>query len=325
MKKLCLFLCLLVSQLSHTGDMLDLDLEEMMDLNVSSMSIMKGDVPRKGTWTLSYDYGYRELQGLRDGTSPVSNASVLTTYQNTPLWIHKQRHSLSVLYGTTEKLAFSASLPYVVQRMKIQDTAGLQSEFLSSGIGDLLFSANYALTQQPPHQLTVNLGLSVPTGSINQKSGYPMQLGSGSYDLVPTLTYIGDFDPWGWAIQASGKLPTKKNSNEYRLGNEWQGTVMVMRAWNEWFTNLLFITAEWNGRVHGSDPLMNTTSVPTSDPAAQGGRKVTAHLDFNFFIDRETGSDHLLSIGFTSPIHQSLNGPQLKERWSGTASWSCMF
>ncbi len=80
----------------------------------------------------------------------------------------------------------------------------------TSGIGDTRFDVMY----QENHQLTTNFGLSLPTGSIDEKitmtmngtnfstgapmstvvngpmqAPYSMQLGSDTYDLIPAITY----------------------------------------------------------------------------------------------------------------------------------------
>ena len=66
------------------------------------------------------------------------------------------------------------------------------------------------------HHLHANVGLSFPTGSINERDKnpmsmgnnvrlpYPMQNGSGTYDFLPGLTYIGKQEVWSWGAQASG-------------------------------------------------------------------------------------------------------------------------
>lgn len=63
------------------------------------------------------------------------------------------------------------------------------------------------------HCLHFNAGLSLPTGSIdkqdatpmgpNSKLPYPVQLGSGTYDLLPGLTYNGQDRDLSWGAQSS--------------------------------------------------------------------------------------------------------------------------
>ena len=62
------------------------------------------------------------------------------------------------------------------------------------------------------HKLHLNAGLSLPTGDIDEEDDvlaptgmrptlrlpYAMQLGTGTWDLLPGLTYNGNHHQWGW-------------------------------------------------------------------------------------------------------------------------------
>ena len=54
----------------------------------------------------------------------------------------------------------------------------------------------------PMHQIHLNAGISLPTGSIDVEDQgllpYPMQLGSGIYDLLPGITYNGQAHQFSW-------------------------------------------------------------------------------------------------------------------------------
>ena len=64
----------------------------------------------------------------------------------------------------------------------------------TGGLGDTEVRGTYKINDV----LTASLGLSLPTGSVSEevtsmsktfRAPYDMQLGSGSYDLKPALTY----------------------------------------------------------------------------------------------------------------------------------------
>ena len=57
----------------------------------------------------------------------------------------------------------------------------------------------------------LSLGLSAPTGSIDEKSGantvgYGMQLGSGTWDFHPAITYLGQTENYSYGAQLGGVL-----------------------------------------------------------------------------------------------------------------------
>ena len=65
----------------------------------------------------------------------------------------------------------------------------------SNGICDLKIAGLYDLAQwDSGRRIHLNIGLSVPTGSIDEKKsdgsilGYGMQLGSGTWDFRPAIT-----------------------------------------------------------------------------------------------------------------------------------------
>ena len=83
----------------------------------------------------------------------------------------------------------------------------------------------------PMHQVVFYGGVSIPTGSTdvsdntpskqNAKLGYTMQLGSGTTDLNPALTYMGKWERVFWGAQVSGVLRFYDNRNHYHWGNRY--------------------------------------------------------------------------------------------------------
>ncbi|GAB6141041.1 hypothetical protein JCM14076_17700 [Methylosoma difficile] len=110
----------------------------------------------------------------------------------------------------------------------------------TAGIGDTGVYALFKLFNHPTHHLKMGLGFSAPTGSINEKmqgkvgdSGsserqflhYGMQLGSGTWDLKPSITYTGQLDEWSWGAQLNGtKRLQDRNDSGYALGDIFQFT-----------------------------------------------------------------------------------------------------
>ena len=107
----------------------------------------------------------------------------------------------------------------------------------SQGLGDIPVKANYVFHRLDndwgSHEIIGTLGLSFPTGSINEKDvlptsagvavqlPYPMQLGSGTYDPMLGFTYLGvSPGAWSWGAQVSSILRLHDNDNDYRLGHE---------------------------------------------------------------------------------------------------------
>ena len=66
-----------------------------------------------------------------------------------------------------------------------------------------------------------------------------MQLGSGTYDLLPGLTYLGQSDEWSWGVQTIETLRLGRNDEGYTLGDNLMATGWVARKWTGVFSTSL--------------------------------------------------------------------------------------
>ena len=114
----------------------------------------------------------------------------------------------------------------------------------ADGIGDIRISGLYRLPDRGGHTVHLSAGLSLPTGSIDerdatpmgpdQKLPYPMQLGSGTWDLFGGITYRSMSGPWQWGGQADGLFRLGENENDYTLGNRFHLTGWLGRKLLPW-------------------------------------------------------------------------------------------
>ena len=136
------------------------------------------------------------------------------------------------MYAPTDKLTLMAMLPYVEMSMGELHRDGTRSTERSEGIGDLELRGLYSLyaAKDLRHRILANFGVGFPTGSINQRDAegmrmeYPMQIGSGTFSLLPGFTYLGQALPWGWAADFNSTVRLGRNDNGYRLGNRYQSS-----------------------------------------------------------------------------------------------------
>ena len=100
------------------------------------------------------------------------------------------------------------------------------------GISDLKIGGLYDLARwEDGRRAHLSLGLSAPTGSIDEKSGwkivgYGMQLGSGTWDFHPAITYLGQTENYSYGAQLGGILRIGDNDQGYTLGNRVEATVV---------------------------------------------------------------------------------------------------
>ena len=195
----------------------------------------------------------------------------------------------------------------------------------------LYHSSTGAEMHRVQHTLQLNLGLSLPTGSVdergdtpvgpNQKLPYPMQLGSGTFDPLLGLIYLNKQENWSLGGQANTVLRFGKNDEGYRLGNEYVAAAWVAYSLGTRASISLRLEGRAWGNIHGEDGELNKTMVPTARPDLRSGESIDALLGINLIQPDGTLSGHRLSAEFGLPVYQHLDGPQLEASYRFTLSW----
>ncbi len=188
------------------------------------------------------------------------------------------------------------------------------------------------------HRVHLNAGLSLPTGSIDEEDDvlaptgarptlrlpYPMQLGSGTFDLMPGVTYKGRSGSFGWGAQYMGTIRLGDNDEGYSLGDVHQATGWASYSWHPAVSASFRLTGRTQDSIDGIDPRI-VAPVQTADPAFQGGDRVDLGFGLNFSGQSGTMRGLRAAVEFGLPVHQDLNGPQMKADWSLTAGVRYMF
>ncbi len=161
------------------------------------------------------------------------------------------------------------------------------------------------------HRLHFNAGLNLPTGTITARDTtpmgpgqllpYPMQLGSGTLDLRPGLTYAGDSEDWSWGAQVMGTVRLGTNKRGYTLGNEGELSVWGAHRWNDSVSTSVRLRGLTRGDISGRDPALNPRLIPTADPTIQAGSRLDILLGVNLL----TAGQHRLGIEGGVPLAQS--------------------
>jgi hypothetical protein len=273
-----------------------------------------------------------------------------------------------VMYGVTNELTLMAMLNYRANNMNmfmdmgnipvapglIPSSANLHnvlpftSPMATAGVGDTEVDAIYKFYDDRTYgSLVGTLGLSIPTGSTTQnitmmgftfRAPYDMQLGSGTPDLKPALTYnwISDDVRWnlgatvsgivhmgihdGWAFGDSFKLSSWV---QYDLAQDVGAPIVT------WFRMTFTDTARISGRdlkidclQVSCDPsnIFDVASMPDADPHNYGGQVANAFVGAYYRYN---------NIGFGLegglPVYQNLNGLQMKNSWQITGAFQTMF
>lgn len=335
---------------SPPTDLTELDIEEILALH-----IRQGDLPTQQPrrWSIGYRLVFARFDGNRDGTDDLSVEDVIwdrdggetrTTdnFPVVPLEINQQAHMFEIGYDMGRSLSLNLLIPFIHQSTDHCSIITGFEDFIisSSGIGDIRLSASRPAWQAERQVIVLNLGLSLPLGSIDEigrtprdanrdtQLPYTMQIGSGTFDLMPGIVYSGGADRLKWGAQARATMRLGETDRDYTLGNRLSASGWVQKPMKSGIEPLVRLTLQKWGRIEGRDTDLQIDALPVSpfpaavtDPSKFGGTKLHASVGSAISLDEGFLAGHTLQIEMGLPVYQHLNGPQPKEVYRLSAGW----
>ena len=328
-------------------------LAECNEMNADEMGMMSSCLMPFGTmtgeagkWMVGYQFMHDKMDGSLVGADEISISQILKQFPNAPTDMTMDMHMWMVMYVPTERLTLSAMIPYIRKEMNNVSADGSRFVMRANGVGDLELRPAYLIwqTADKRHQLLLNGGIGVPTGSIDEEMDgfrldYCMQPGSGTVSLLPGLTYLGQTTTWSWGADFKATVRLGRNDHSYRFGNRYESRAWVTRQLTSWLTISTGVNGAVWETIQGADPDFDPMMAQTTDPNLQGGKRLDASFGLTFcpmpcchggrpccstalttFLDGQ----QLFVEGWV-PIIQSLDGPQLQNGWSINVGWQWMF
>lgn len=324
------------------------------------IGVMGDHLHKKGEYMFSYRYMRMDMEGNRIGTDSVSPQTIVTTQPNrffgtpgqpptlrvVPTEMTMDMHMFGMMFAPSDNVTLMFMLPFVEKSMDhITFAGGMGTSILggftteSEGLGDPRVTALVRLWDRGHHHLHANLGLSLPAGSITQtgrvlapngmmptlRLPYAMQLGTGTFDALPGLTYTGRRNDLSWGLQYRASIPLEdENDQGYRWGDKHGLTGWLAYEWAPWISTSLRADAVTQDAIHGIDPRI-VAPVQTADPDNYGGDRVDLALGVNLVGQRGLLRGHRLAFEIAVPVYQDLNGPQMETDIVATVGWQKAF
>jgi len=320
------------------------------------VSIMGDHLHAKGDWMVSYRFMRMQMDGNRIGTDEVSPEEIVSTVANrfgappnlrvVPTEMTMDMHMFGAMYGVTDWLTLMGMAMYKDNEMDhvtFQGMAGTTRlgtfETESKGWGDLMVSGLVKAYADDMHAVNVNLGLSIPTGSIKEEDTvlapngmtprlrlpYTMQLGTGTYDFHPGVTYTGHKDAFSWGAQYKAEIRLEdENSQGYSWGDKHALNTWAGYQFAPWLGATARVSASTQDEIDGIDANI-AAPVQTADPDNYGGEIVEAGLGLNLRGVEGWTLGHSVGLEFTAPLYQDLNGPQMQRDYALTLGWKKAF
>ena len=322
--------------------------------------VMGAHMHKKGDFMLSYSFMHMNMDGNRTGTNRIDPLTIATTEPNrfsgvagqpptlrvVPTDMKMDMHMLGAMYAPTDWLTLMAMANYLEKDMShITFAGGAGTNILgkfstaSNGWGDTKITSLIRLFDNDIHQIHLNMGLSLPTGSIdetdtvlapsgatpNLRLPYAMQLGTGTYDLLPGITYTGHKGAWGWGAQYTAEIRLESENDEsYAWGDKHSLTAWSSYKWAPWISTSARLTGSTQDSIDGIDSQI-VAPVQTANPDNYGSDVLEFSLGANLIGTKGYLKDHRLAFEATAPLYRDLNGPQLETDWTLTVGWQYAF
>ena len=320
------------------------------------VGVMGDHTHKRGEVMLSYRYMHMDMAGSRTDTENISAAEIATSVANpffgqpmqpptlrvVPTSMTMDMHMVGAMYAPSDRLTLMAMFNYLDKEMEHTTFAGGMGDTVlgtfttrAKGIGDTRIAGLIDFGGSADYRFHLTLGLSLPTGDVEEtdqilapngsqptpRLPYPMQLGSGTYDLILGLTFAEERARFGWGSQWQSLVRLGENDEDYTLGDEHHLTV-----WSSYLVNdsvSLSARASYlhRGNVEGGDPLI-VAPVQTADPSNQGLDRVDLAAGVNWLLPAH---NNRLSLEFSVPVYQDLNGPQLETDWQLSLGYQLVF
>lgn len=309
------------------------------------IGVMGDHTHEKGEVMLSYRWMYMGMEDSRVGSDEVSNADIVSPtgydFRVTPLRMPMQMHMLGAMYAPADRVTLMGMINILSSTMDHQTRPGGMFTTESRGVGDTSLAAMVLLADSHRQRVHLNLGVSLPTGSITEQDvtpasvpnkarlPYPMQLGSGTFDVLPGLTYLAESDNWSGGAQVRGTVRTGENDAKYRLGNRFMATTWGARKLGNRLSASLRLTSEQWGNIKGADPALAGAvmmrMVPTAFTDLRGGKRVDVGVGINTYLKRSRPGQIRLALEVSRPMYQNLDGPQLESDYQVTIGTQFLF
>lgn len=301
------------------------------------ISVMADHVHHKGGIMFSYRYMTMDMRQLRQGTNDATNTDAHSNYMVAPQDMVMNMHMLGMMYAPTNKLTLMVMANYLENDMNLQMRNGNEFSTNTNGLGDVSINALYSLFNKNRKALHAQLGVSIPTGSIEEKGilpasmgnavqlPYPMQTGSGSFGANLGLTYLGQCDKFSWGHQLTGMFNINNNDQDYKFGNRYKLNNWIAAKAGENLSVSVRLEGLIVGKINGSSPLLNPMMVTTADTKNSGGTFVNSGLGLNYIINNGSLKGLRFATEITTPLYQDLNGIQLKQNYNLTLGMQYAF
>ncbi len=300
--------------------------------------IMTDHIHNKGEWMATCTYMDTRMKGNHIGATPANDNMVYReNYMMAPETMNMQMHMAMLMYGLTNKLTLMGMAGFTSDNMMMNMATNMPGmnmtpgnttmQSLSSGFTDTKIYGLYNLSGKESQRIIASMGASIPTGTFkatgvtmlgeNQRLPYDMQPGTGSFSIIPGITYVHQYNRYSLGVDAGADIKLSGNTLGYKQGNVYQASAWASRRLLPFVSGSIRAEEIVSDKITGSDPAIAIPVYETNDPTANtanyGGKMVNIYAGPNFHFDQPVLKNFQLHCEYGVPVYQNLNGTQMSE------------
>ena len=292
------------------------------------ISVMGDHYHKKGEFMFSYRFMPMRMEDNIQSSDDISNEDIYQNFMVAPQKMNMNMHMLGAMYAPSDRVTLMVMGNYISNSMDLRTGMGVDFTTESGGLGDITVSSLIKILNNNRQSLHGNVGISIPTGDIDQRDAtpmmndaqlaYPMQLGSGTWDPSLGLTYLGQSDKLSWGAQSKYKFRLGENSENYTFGNRFDvvgwGAIKVSDYFS-FSTSLSYFDTQ---KIDGVDADLNPMMMPLFNTDNSGRNQLDVGIGTNFFVPKGSLKDLRIGAEIKIPAYQQVNGIQMKNTLMAT-------
>jgi hypothetical protein len=318
-------------------------------------------LPNAGDVMVGYRYMYANQAGAtQNGLNTISDSAIVNQACGsqqcfvTPNEMSMNMHMLDLMIAPTDWLTLMLMPQFMDMHMTMRPLNGAPEtpsmttplgaailhaghEHTTGGVGDTGMYAIFNVFKSTNQQLNISLGGTAPTGDSDirlrnthqQDLGfihYGMQLGSGTWDFKPAITYTVNIDDWSFGAQLNGtKRLESSNKAGFALGDIFQATSWGSYSWTNWLATSVRGVYTLQGALQGGYRGVYHQIGAMDFTNSYGGRFVDVGFGVNASMPNGSLQGNRLSFEWLQPVLDDVNGYQLPREGALSATWSYAF
>ena len=316
---------------------------------------------KAGDFMIGYRYMWSSQNGdMLHGTNFVSDKTLVNEgcYDApcyvTPSSMNMNMHMLDLMYAPLDWMTLMVMPQFVDMNMNMRPLDGAPSisnadpvtsaavmhsyhTHQTGGVSDVGMYSLFKLLDKQGHHIHATFGISAPTGDVGIQLRnthgvnigfihYGMQLGSGTWDFRPSVTYTGQTEDWSWGAQLNGiHRLENQNTSGFAFGDILQATAWGSYNLLDWLSASLRGVYTVQGAIKGVYNNTYTPIGPMDYTNNYGGRYWDIGIGISAMVPTGNLKGNQFGFEWIQPVHDDVNGYQLERTGALAASWGYAF